>query len=593
MGNGGNVFIELMSICRLKECLLHTKRVVPVINDTDKEPIWDGHLYLYKEENEIKNQNLLGRIPIQVKGTCRGNTKRNKFSYGIDIGDLKQYRKNGGTIFFVVVMGKNMKDYSIFYNRLLPFDLVKILNNSKESGKINVQVSKFPAEDKKQIFSILKGYIDHSQKQTSTAERGLQISEALSRGESLDDLNIESINVKTSNEIFGDINKLDTAYVYAVQKGGIEIPIQMVQIQSVFTEIKRKVVIGEEIFENCHVKLTNASDGEHICIENSLTVFKPRQSDVLPTLKFKISENLDEAIIALKMIQALNKYNTLAIEGAMLGKCSHFNSIDMGEINKRLEYYEKTKRALSILHYNKPFNIGKLSKEEVYTLSEVVVSVTDNMAILNRFIPDSKIGKLHISDYTFLLQIEKTNNGKCYIKPLSLSNTIGYIEFEQEDKYPVSIYIILKRNDFCEIDNLSYDDIYESIIKSGYYPQTEEKINLLMLEMLAAYDISDDSELLRLAERIADWLIENNDLDIYIINKCQCIYRFRPLNDEETEKLIQIKENTDIQTIKFGVNVLLNNAKEAKYMWGQLEKDEIELMKKMPIYKLFKEMKNS
>ena len=38
------------------------------ISDNDKEPCWDGHLYLYSGDKRDK-KHLLGRVPVQVKGT--------------------------------------------------------------------------------------------------------------------------------------------------------------------------------------------------------------------------------------------------------------------------------------------------------------------------------------------------------------------------------------------------------------------------------------------------------------------------------------------------------------------------------------------
>lgn len=41
--------------------------ISPYISSNDKEPCWDGNLYIYSNE-PMKNSTLYGRVPVQIKG---------------------------------------------------------------------------------------------------------------------------------------------------------------------------------------------------------------------------------------------------------------------------------------------------------------------------------------------------------------------------------------------------------------------------------------------------------------------------------------------------------------------------------------------
>ncbi len=58
---------ELLATTHVIEVFASCKRICPFINTSDKEPLWDGFLYLYDTE-EHNNETLRGRVSCQVKG---------------------------------------------------------------------------------------------------------------------------------------------------------------------------------------------------------------------------------------------------------------------------------------------------------------------------------------------------------------------------------------------------------------------------------------------------------------------------------------------------------------------------------------------
>lgn len=59
--------IEQLAAAQIIVLFSSCKRICPRISIGDKEPLWDGSLFLYDSE-EHNNNTLLGRVSYQVKG---------------------------------------------------------------------------------------------------------------------------------------------------------------------------------------------------------------------------------------------------------------------------------------------------------------------------------------------------------------------------------------------------------------------------------------------------------------------------------------------------------------------------------------------
>lgn len=85
--------IELAAVNCITDAFFKSKRLTPYIPINDKEPVWDGHIY-------IKHGNKgFSRIPTQVKGK---SAKRlpTKPTFSVKLVNLENYKRDGGVIFF-------------------------------------------------------------------------------------------------------------------------------------------------------------------------------------------------------------------------------------------------------------------------------------------------------------------------------------------------------------------------------------------------------------------------------------------------------------------------------------------------------------
>lgn len=94
--------------------------LVPYIDENDKTPIWDGNIFIYHSE-DICNNNLIGRYPLQVKG-MKVSSFTSSTSFSVHLSDLTKFYQEGGCVFFVVQEKwdrvKEETSTKIFYNLL-------------------------------------------------------------------------------------------------------------------------------------------------------------------------------------------------------------------------------------------------------------------------------------------------------------------------------------------------------------------------------------------------------------------------------------------------------------------------------------------
>ena len=92
--------IEEKALNYFKAFIEDSKVISQFLKEGDKEPCWDGHLYLYSDGKRDKDH-LLGRVPVQIKGTevDSFDTKQTKFK--LEKADLNAYLREPTFLLFV------------------------------------------------------------------------------------------------------------------------------------------------------------------------------------------------------------------------------------------------------------------------------------------------------------------------------------------------------------------------------------------------------------------------------------------------------------------------------------------------------------
>ena len=124
--------IEQIAVGAVKDIFLKNGLFNPCISENDREPIWDGFIYL-----QSKNQTTI-RIAVQVKGKTIKHIP-NTPSYQIRITDLHAYKRDGGILFFVVYITKTGN--FVYLAKLAPIDLRRYIQKANNQNKVSIRLS--------------------------------------------------------------------------------------------------------------------------------------------------------------------------------------------------------------------------------------------------------------------------------------------------------------------------------------------------------------------------------------------------------------------------------------------------------------------
>ena len=113
--------IESMAVSAVQNAISKTDYLGEQISKGDKEPSWDGSIYVYNTPaDNHKKEDYRATVPVQVKGKKMNDHSAEKIQYRVSVVDLKNYKIIGGTMFFVVYISSS-GETKIYYNSLLPF----------------------------------------------------------------------------------------------------------------------------------------------------------------------------------------------------------------------------------------------------------------------------------------------------------------------------------------------------------------------------------------------------------------------------------------------------------------------------------------
>lgn len=143
-----------MAVSAIEDAVSKTNCLVSHINSGDKYPSLDGCILVYSpsDNNNYAKEYLKGTVDVQVKGITE---KKNRMEhvFPISVIDMQNYLKECGVMFFAVYYDQKLDEKHIYYKKLLPYDLRKILENSKGEKTKNIKLNLFP-NDKHEIVDL-------------------------------------------------------------------------------------------------------------------------------------------------------------------------------------------------------------------------------------------------------------------------------------------------------------------------------------------------------------------------------------------------------------------------------------------------------
>lgn len=594
--------IETIATSAVQMSISKTDLLNPFINSGDKEPLWDGNIYIHQES--FHTNKGIKKVSVQVKGKVVKSWNFSRIKYPIKIVDLDGYMRNGGTIYFVVYIDKITRTpQKIYYAELLPRKIYELKNKSSSEKSINIELIDFP-EDNKRKTEIFLNFHAHSIKQTSFVNPKPATFESLIRQGVIDKLSFSYITV--GNEIsisnLPEIMDGKEMYLYAKIKGSDTlIPIEyMPQVNHVTIQENCIGIIsvnGVEYYQN-YSRLIQ-SNKVIISIGKSFQMYFSKHvnnsdnlsfiSNIILHITFKgtLTQQINDINFILSMIEN-QSFSIDDICFPIVLEENQLREFDFASMKRSLQFYNKASLTLKSMNVKEELIIDKCTIDDLRNL-KLVVDYIGNLKTTKDLKPNLpmllplKIGNLTLA----ILCIGQPNNGYILFDYFSYKMDV-VIEDNNKNKHQVSQYSVLKSDNFLCLGNINYDKIIDNIVSIPDNDLALDRANNVMLEMLKAYDISHNNELFKAIKKMSNWLESKKECFPYpviILNKLQVAARERPLNYGEKKLLHNLVQEYSEVLYQAAAFLLLNEQEEATKALQSFTKEELVAFKQLPIYK--------
>ncbi|MBQ6155616.1 MAG: hypothetical protein IJK22_03345 [Bacteroidales bacterium] len=592
--------IEEKALNHLKRFIEDSKSISQFLTDNDKEPCWDGHLYLYSGGIRDKNH-LLGRVPVQVKGTEVEEFKTKNWKFKIEKDDIKAYLHEP-TFFIVCQIKKDSKEKKLFFREMMPEFVNKLLKDmEKQRSKMTLF---YPlTEDLTEFEDQLKVFFRNSKKMVSFATaKTLSMADAMKRG--IRNFTFIAPGRFTGMELLKYLSTHETYFYAKVDKDlDIEMPLSDGPARLAFKrDDDGDVKVDNRVFFKGY---TSEIENGHfvVSIANIITIDIPMDAtdEVGSTVKMTVKNQfLKDAINVAEFVVALNDVGVLTIGSVDLNLVLNEKDF-VNDLRLRLACWKDLDAVLNKLHVTKPFDLTKIKKNQDRLIDLLIDTIGKGHTVI---LPKQQttILTIEISNITLLLYCTVGKDNVCLLGDFFDKTVNIAYPVNEKETVNVSPFSYLQNEHFWEkIDNIDYDSIVESAQKAAKaHDFCFQMSNYDVLSMISAsdavekFDVERSKKLLYEALKLDEWLINNDpypDLNmVHVINKMQIVKRQRELSIEESQQLEKILEMDKLEVpIKVAVNLLLGNTKEVDELFATLPDEEKKAMRAFPIWKFYKQ----
>lgn len=582
---------EALAVAEVKKAVAKTDYLVDYIKDKDKEPMWDGSIYAYSSKRK-SNADWKGKAAVQVKGKNIVTLDVSEIKYDLEVVVLKNYKREGGLLFFVVGIDDN-GDTKIFYKALTPFLINNLLSGKEEQGTIRTTFHIFPTQ-KDEICNVVMDFIRDAKKQELfTHDKIPTLEEFLtSAGENVSyGFQYSGIGYDRSEPfkyLFGH-----EMYMYAKNtKLDITFPIERIyRIESAGHSVSGSITIeGKTYYEQ--YKVVHKPGGLEIHIGKSVVIEFIEKCDIAK-VNYKLSGNIKEQIQDIQFVTDLIEKKHARINGvdfpiSFTGKeLESFHVKEAKELQQQLILVDNMLNKLGV---TKALEISDLSDKEKDYLKMLILAFVDNKTI--KFEEDivPSAGGISIGNIYLMLHFMQKEDGSYLIENFPEIEYEVSGQYKNGEMFATSKYVIMKADDIIKVDNISCKQIVDELMlyeNEGHYLNS----NFVLLEIIKAYDRTKKNIFIDEAIRLAEWLKKADCLEVIsTINYLQCIARRTGLSEEQETELIELLDKcADNEQLKAGIHILLGNYKMANRCLDRMDANKRTEFCEFPIYTLMKQ----
>lgn len=581
--------IEDLAVAAVKESVTVCDLLSPFISDNDKEPSWDGHIYIYKNRNKTKDG--MRRIPVQVKGTEKDNLSKAEISFRVSKIDLNNYLEDGGIVFFVVYIGHNGQAKQIYYAGLTPVKIRILLDEAKEQASKSIKLHRFPKDNNKKEMIIINCCED-CQRQASFAKAKLLSIEELEQQGALESLTFSVTSVGGLDPQTALLT--NDVYLYANIKGGtIPQPIEAVPQRLVIHEERNARISVEQRL--LYTKFTFIRDANAITMQfgKSFSITSKEKGHGIK-FNYKGTNSLRQLVIDLDFMLALIRENGFSIDDTFVPldmKKADYSNFPIAEMEDRLAYFKKIVQLFDLLNCPKDIILDTLNAKDWRTINNLVCGLVDGRSVEGLKEDLSPIIMMEVGELHFIVCLLKDESQKGTYRFADFFHTEMLFVYENQtgEKLATSQFSLLRAENILKADNIRYDALLPSFQKVERHKETMTRANFFLLELLTAYDINQKSEILDTASAFSEWIMtaseEELPYSIRILNDLQIKKRQRQLTEEEKRELYRLIEMPDSteETI-VGAYLLLDQQTASELHFEKVQADIQNEFKKYPIY---------
>ena len=599
-----NTQIEKASVEAVIRYFNYSETLDPNIPITDKTPVWDGNLFLYKSNSDKQSKTgLIGTIPSQVKGQQFNDFSNSQIKYPIDVNDVNIYQKNGGIAFFVVYINAETEAAKIYYRLLAPIELRNIAKQAGKKKTIRIDFYELPERNKVVELQFLDFYNDCLRQHSFVDQSAVQIQDIDMSKASISvqfstpsDNNFEVLKYLTTTPQFCYFSYNDdpTKTLHPIGDGRFNLTAQ--------DTADIPVSVGEkQYYEKVRIEMVNGityvviADIWHIPFaESPEDVGKQHTQHISWTFK-----TLQQRITFFEFILAAKQNDSFSVGNWKI----KLNNID--KLNDVRRVHEADKNLQSILrrlNVREDLNIQDISEQDVKNMNTLIDYYILGKRVTSSNSSNNHFERIDISNIKLQFLVEKIQEPN-YVKLHSIHDLRSFVFTTKND---VGHFVLIPS--FCMFSTETFQKVsniaFESFIDECEQTKSNDNrfyqcLNWSILRMLNAYDMQAVKKhiLIETAFLINDWLIKNdpdsNSKLTHLINRLQIIKRMMGLSNNDRDLLLDIIDaNYSNDEIKFACYTLLDNKESATRYFNRLSSETRSFYETMPLYNVYKSMSN-
>lgn len=594
-----NTQIEKAGVGAVIRYFNFTETLDPNIPTTDKEPAWDGNLYLYKYGSDKQSKTgLIGFIPTQVKGRQFKDFSNTKIKYSVNVNDLKLYQKNGGIAFFVVYINADTEATKIYYSLLAPIELRRIAKKAGIQKEIVIELNELQERNKVVELQFLDFYNDCLKQHSFSNQKPIHFQDVENE--------IASFNIQFTSPAKNPLEALQqftsrSHFCYVTLKNDpSETPHPLGEGRFNFKAQRSAdvpvTINGVKYYDKIDCEII---DGKaYLVIDNCLRLpFSKSPDEIGKVEKTKVNvefKSLSQRIRNFEFILALKNNPIINISDTQF-KIEGINVSD--EIERILEADKNLKTVLDLLNVSDDLRIDNLSEREIKNINTLIDHYINGKRITTDDEVDHQLVRIELGNLTLLFLAEKVDEPNFYKfhSVHDLNNFVFTTRNDLDQHILMPPFVAFNTETFKDVCNITYGDFIGQCEQlKSYDNRYYQAINWSILRMLNAYDQQESKKqiLIDTAKELNQWLIDN-DPDkksslVHLINRLQITKRLQELSQQEKDLLYDyIDVPCPNDELRFACYTLLDDKQCASRYLSKLPDEKREFYKTLPIYNLY------